>query len=103
MLQQKFRQGGQDMIRLGDSTVPYNELFRLMMITKLPNPDYAPEVQARRSKENVAIFFFYWRGGWRGFGVGGGGGGKQLPHAVVHILTTITEDWALDDEEENMA
>ncbi len=47
LLQQKFKQGGQDMIRLGDNTVPYNEQFRLLLITKLPNPEYAPEVQAR--------------------------------------------------------
>lgn len=47
LLQQKFKQGGQDMIRLGDNTVPYNDEFRLVMITKLPNPEYAPEVQAR--------------------------------------------------------
>lgn len=33
------------MIRLGDNTVPYNDQFRLLMITKLPNPEYAPEVQ----------------------------------------------------------
>lgn len=46
LLQQKFKQGGQDMIRLGDNTVPYNEQFRLLLITKLPNPEYAPEVQA---------------------------------------------------------
>lgn len=45
LLQQKFKQGGQDMIRMGDNTVPYNEQFRLLMITKLPNPEYAPEVQ----------------------------------------------------------
>lgn len=36
------------MIRLGDNTVPYHEQFRLLMITKLPNPEYAPEVQARK-------------------------------------------------------
>lgn len=48
LLQQKFKQGGQDMIRLGDNTVPYNEAFRLLMITKLPNPEYAPEVQASK-------------------------------------------------------
>lgn len=52
LLQQKFKQGGQDMIRLGDNTVPYNEAFRLLMITKLPNPEYAPEVQARN---NLAV------------------------------------------------
>lgn len=35
------------MIRLGDNSVPYNEQFRLIMITKLPNPEYTPEVQAK--------------------------------------------------------
>ena len=36
-------------IRLGDSTVEYNEEFRLFITTKLPNPHYSPEicVQAR--------------------------------------------------------
>ena len=31
-------------IRLGDSTVEYNEDFRLYMTTKLPNPHYSPEI-----------------------------------------------------------
>ncbi|KAG5177491.1 dynein heavy chain and region D6 of dynein motor-domain-containing protein [Tribonema minus] len=55
LLQQKFRQGGQDMIRLGDTTVPYNDRFRLFMTTKLPNPDYAPEVQVKVSLLNFTI------------------------------------------------
>lgn len=55
LLQQKFKQGGQDMIRLGDNTVPYNDQFRLIMITKLPNPEYTPEVQAKhRGKHLIA-------------------------------------------------
>lgn len=54
LLQQKFKQGGQDMIRLGDNTVPYNEQFRLLMITKLPNPEYAPEVQASDSPRETS-------------------------------------------------
>ncbi|CAM9371173.1 unnamed protein product [Choristocarpus tenellus] len=48
LVQQKFKQGGQDMIRLGDNTIPYNDEFRLLMTTKLPNPEYAPEIQARK-------------------------------------------------------
>ncbi|CAM9801632.1 unnamed protein product, partial [Ectocarpus fasciculatus] len=55
LLQQKFKQGGQDMIRLGDNTVPYNDQFRLLMITKLPNPEYAPEVQVKVSLLNFTI------------------------------------------------
>jgi dynein heavy chain, axonemal len=47
LLQQLFKQGGQDMLRLGDSTVPYNSAFKLFMTTKLPNPQYAPEVQVK--------------------------------------------------------
>ncbi|CAE7729558.1 DNAH7 [Symbiodinium sp. CCMP2456] len=31
-------------IRLGDSTVEYNEEFRLYITTKLPNPHYSPEI-----------------------------------------------------------
>eukprot|EP00438_Fugacium_kawagutii_P000696 Skav220037 [mRNA] locus=scaffold2981:211334:223377:+ [translate_table: standard] len=31
-------------IRLGDSTVEYNEDFRLFITTKLPNPHYSPEI-----------------------------------------------------------
>ncbi|CAJ1411101.1 unnamed protein product [Effrenium voratum] len=40
----KFKAGNMIMIRLGDSTVEYNEDFRLFITTKLPNPHYAPEI-----------------------------------------------------------
>lgn len=39
-----FRQGGQDVIKLGDNIIPYNNDFRLFMTTKLTNPHYSPEV-----------------------------------------------------------
>ncbi|KAH8073158.1 dynein light chain binding protein [Aureococcus anophagefferens] len=45
LLQQTFKQGGQDMMKLGESTIPYNEEFRLFLTTKMPNPHYSPEVQ----------------------------------------------------------
>ena len=51
-------------IRLGDSTVEYNEEFRLFMTTKLPNPHYSPEICVQvprgrtRSCEDVGWFFF---------------------------------------------
>merc|ERR1719355_162382 len=32
------------MIRLGDSTVEYNDAFRLHLTSKLPNPHYSPEI-----------------------------------------------------------
>merc|ERR1719265_139663 len=40
----KFKAGNITMIRLGDSTVEYNEDFRFFLTTKLPNPHYPPEV-----------------------------------------------------------
>jgi dynein heavy chain len=49
LLQQKFKQGGQDMIKLGDITIPYNDSFRFFLTTKLANPHYAPEVQVKVS------------------------------------------------------
>eukprot|EP00435_Cladocopium_sp_Y103_P008741 s1741_g2.t1 len=36
--------GFEELIRLGDSTVEYNEDFRLFITTKLPNPHYSPEI-----------------------------------------------------------
>ena len=49
LLQQKFKQGGQDTIKLGDNTIPYNDSFRFFLTTKLANPHYAPEVQVKVS------------------------------------------------------
>ena len=55
LLQQKFKQGGQDMIKIGDNTIPYNNTFRFFMTTKLANPHYAPEVQVKVSLLNFTI------------------------------------------------
>jgi dynein heavy chain, axonemal len=55
LLQQKFKQGGQDMIRLGDNTIPYNDSFRFFMTTKMPNPHYPPEIQVKVSLLNFTI------------------------------------------------
>eukprot|EP00501_MAST-03F_sp_TOSAG23-6_P002568 GSMAST32.ASY1.ANO1.2709.1 assembled CDS len=35
---------GTIMIKIGDSSIPYNESFKFFMTTKLPNPHYPPEV-----------------------------------------------------------
>merc|ERR1719281_430557 len=32
------------MIRLGDSTIEYNDDFRFYLTSKLPNPHYSPEI-----------------------------------------------------------
>ncbi|CAD7961252.1 unnamed protein product [Amoebophrya sp. A25] len=44
LLKATFKQGSQEMIRLGDSTVEYSKDFKLYFTTKLPNPHYAPEI-----------------------------------------------------------
>jgi dynein heavy chain len=55
LLQQVFKQGGSDMIKLGDSTVPYSSDFKLYMTSSLPNPHYAPESQVKVSLLNFTI------------------------------------------------
>jgi dynein heavy chain, axonemal len=55
LLQQKFIQGGTEMIKVGDSTIPYNNAFRFFMTTKLPNPHYPPEVCVKVSLINFTI------------------------------------------------
>lgn len=40
----KFKAGNMTMIRLGDSSVEYNEDFRFYLTTKLQNPHYSPEI-----------------------------------------------------------
>jgi dynein heavy chain len=57
LLQQKFKQGGTEMIRIGDSTIPWNDTFKFYMTTKLVNPHYAPEVCVKVSLVNFAITF----------------------------------------------
>ena len=55
LLQQKFKQGGQEMMKIGDNTIPYNDQFRFFMTTKLSNPHYSPEVQVKVSLLNFTI------------------------------------------------
>eukprot|EP01033_Poteriospumella_lacustris_P000280 gene286-182_t len=57
LLQQKFKQGGTEMIKIGDSTIPWNDSFRFYMTTKLTNPHYPPEVCVKVSLINFAITF----------------------------------------------
>lgn len=55
LLQQKFKQGGQEMMKIGDNIIPYNDSFRFFMTTKLSNPHYSPEVQVKVSLLNFTI------------------------------------------------
>jgi dynein heavy chain len=44
LLKQIFKKGGQWLLHLGDSDVPYSPDFRFFITTKLANPHYMPEV-----------------------------------------------------------
>ncbi|CAM9544257.1 unnamed protein product [Chrysoparadoxa australica] len=57
LLQQYFKQGGTTMIKVGDSTIPWNDQFKFFMTTKLSNPHYPPEVCVKVSLINFAITF----------------------------------------------
>lgn len=41
---QVFKRGGQLLLRLGDTDVPYSDEFRFFVTTKLANPHYMPEI-----------------------------------------------------------
>jgi dynein heavy chain len=47
MKQNTVRSGGVECIRLGDVFVEYSKDFRLYLATKLPNPNYAPELATK--------------------------------------------------------
>ncbi|KAE9330777.1 Dynein heavy chain 6, axonemal [Phytophthora fragariae] len=44
LLKQVFKRGGQNLLHLGDSDVPYSDNFRFYITTKLANPHYMPEI-----------------------------------------------------------
>jgi dynein heavy chain len=55
LLKQTFKQGGQEMIQLGDSSVNYHPDFKMYMTTKLRNPSYTPETSVKVTLLNFAI------------------------------------------------
>jgi len=55
LLQQTYKQGGQLMLNLGDSAVPYHEDFLFYITSKLRNPYYTPETAVKVTLLNFAI------------------------------------------------
>jgi dynein heavy chain len=55
LLKITFKQGGVECIRLGDSTVEYDERFKLYVTTKLRNPHYLPETSTKVTLVNFMI------------------------------------------------
>ncbi|EKX45970.1 hypothetical protein GUITHDRAFT_94428 [Guillardia theta CCMP2712] len=50
-----YKSGGSFVINIGDSTVEYNDQFKLYITTKLPSPHYAPEVSTKVVLINFTI------------------------------------------------
>lgn len=46
LLRATFKQGGSEVIKLGDNIIPYGADFKFFMTTKLRNPHYPPEVHS---------------------------------------------------------
>eukprot|EP00762_Andalucia_godoyi_P002130 ANDGO_02526.mRNA.1 Dynein-1-beta heavy chain len=55
LLRETFKQGGSEMIKLGDSVIPYHPDFRLYITTKLRNPHYSPETCVKVTLLNFLI------------------------------------------------
>lgn len=49
------KQGGQNLIKLDDRLISYNENFRLFITTKLTNPHYPPEISTKTILVNFAV------------------------------------------------
>lgn len=50
-----IRQGGEDLIKLDDRLVSYNQNFRFFITTKLTNPHYPPEISTKTMLVNFAV------------------------------------------------
>lgn len=55
LLKQVFKQGGSDVIKIGDNVIPYHQDFRFFMTSKLPNPHYTPETSVKVTLLNFTI------------------------------------------------
>ncbi|GMH32802.1 hypothetical protein BSKO_00636 [Bryopsis sp. KO-2023] len=55
LLKQTFKQGGSEVIKIGDNIIPYHPDFKFSMTTKLRNPHYPPEVAVKVSLLNFFV------------------------------------------------
>jgi hypothetical protein len=56
LLKQIYRQGGVDMLRLGEKVVEYSHDFRFYITTSLRNPHYLPEIAVKVKHLILNIF-----------------------------------------------
>jgi dynein heavy chain len=55
LLKQTFKQGGSEMIKIGDDVVAYHPDFKFYITTKLPNPHYPPETCVKVTLLNFTV------------------------------------------------
>jgi dynein heavy chain len=55
LLRSTYKQGGVEMIKLGDNVIEYSKDFRFYITTKLRNPHYLPEVATKVTLLNFMI------------------------------------------------
>ncbi|CAM9220423.1 unnamed protein product [Chrysoparadoxa australica] len=55
LLKQIFKRGGQNLLRLGDTDVPYSDEFLFFITTKLSNPHYMPEICIKVTVINFTV------------------------------------------------
>ncbi|KAL0210609.1 hypothetical protein RCL1_005045 [Eukaryota sp. TZLM3-RCL] len=55
LLRSTFKEGGTEMIKLGDQVIAYHPDFRLYITSKLPNPHYPPETSVKVTLLNFTI------------------------------------------------
>lgn len=49
------KHGGENLIKLDDKLISYNENFRFFITTKLTNPHYPPEISTKTTMVNFAV------------------------------------------------
>ncbi len=55
LAKQTFKQGGTEMIKIGDETLAYHPDFNFFITTKLPNPHYSPETCVKITLLNFTV------------------------------------------------
>ncbi|XP_043194572.1 dynein axonemal heavy chain 12-like isoform X3 [Amphibalanus amphitrite] len=55
LLRQTFKQGGVEMLKLGEAVIEYSPDFRFFITTKLRNPHYLPEISTKVTLLNFMI------------------------------------------------
>jgi dynein heavy chain len=55
LLKQTYKQGGSDVMKIGDAIIPYHPDFKFYLTSKLSNPHYAPEASVKVALLNFTV------------------------------------------------